>query len=478
MPSLAGQGTSGSESTQLSAGAEQSSLLSLFLEKRQQDLPLRVKVTSGHHGISEHDSISIGDVFNLHFLKQTTVLEIENDSRHTYYIPWDSAVQVSIPYQGSLNADGFTVSDLMSSSKPPLLMKALNSYQCGSPKHSVEEDEVFVVECTKTKKLSQHIKVFSITHQVAKTLKTDCSTSFTTNVSLYMTDVVKHLTKCFPLRAVLYFENSVLLPKDLSRNEVNFLKRATRSTVVASQQDAHSEGSSILEIPIHTDILVSELHLDENGKRALCAITQNIHADTSRVDVLLANGEMGVIQKGHDEIGNTPGEPALLESFDALEPDEVEYDYVFMSPTKESTSSDEDKPPTADVSGLWVQLHAMRRTVETMQSQTNTAEGLSRSTKIQVASLRNEILELKTSLVALEKVVTDKLEFVMHKIQSQESNFAGMVQSKLNNECTGGAQQTPLEVLDCTQVCPSACTYIDSQALIPIKHYKHQLLHH
>ena len=298
-------GQSACGSTQHSAEGKQSSLLSLFLEKRQQDLPLRVKVMTGYQAEIEHHALSVGEVYDFYCLKQTKVVKVENYLQHTYYIPLNSAVQVSIPYQGSLNADGFTVSDLMSCSKPPLLMKAVNSYQCSSPKHSVEEDEVFVVSSFET--LSQFLEVFSITHQVAKKLKTDCTTSFTTNVSLYMTDVVKHLTKCFPLRAVLYFDQNCSLFNALTANKVTLLKHGTRSTVVASYQREPDDvsGGSMLEIPIETDVSVSALCLDEHEKKALCTLTQNVikNFDCLQVDVLSANGvTMRLVQKGHERM--------------------------------------------------------------------------------------------------------------------------------------------------------------------------------
>ena len=467
-PRMAGQNAGGSESALLSTDRE-SSQLSSFIQQRQQDLPLRVKVTTGYQGVLEHDAISIGDVFNLHFLKKTTVIEIENLPQKKYYIPLNSAVQVRFPYEGTLNAYNFTVADLMSSSKPPLLMKAVNSYQCGSPKHSVEEDEVFVVECTKTKTLSRHIKVFSITHHVAKKLKTDCSTSFTTNATLYVSDVLKHLSASLPLRAVLYFDQNAHLSNELSEKEVTLLNHGIRSTVVAShhEEDGRPETSNILEIPIDTDISVSALCLDELGKKALCALTQNIlkHLDPSRVDVVSANGEtVKLIRKGHELLGYTLVVPPSLESSDAAPQTDDDEDDVYENmdidiekmEVKGNINVGGGETPTDDISGMSVQLRAMRRMVETMQSQTNTAEGLGRSTKIQVASLRNEMLEMKSGLVAVEKAVealTVRLEsaiagFVQPKLSSCTERFVNATSRQLDSE-----QQSQFEMLDNAQVC-------------------------
>ena len=263
---MVGQGASESGSVQHSAEEEQSLLLSSFLEKRKQDLPLRVKLTTGYQGVIEHHALSVGDVYDLYFLKQTKVIVAESDTPLRYYIPLNSAVQVLIPYQGNLKAYGFTVSDLMSCSKPPLLMKALNSYQCGSPKHSVEEDEVFVVECTKTKTLSRHIKVFSVTHQVPKKLKKNCTASFTTSATIFMSNVARNLSKSFPLKAILYFDQNACLSNAQSGNVLTLIKHESRSTVIAShlrEDDTHSESIRMLEIPIDTDVSVSALTWQE-----------------------------------------------------------------------------------------------------------------------------------------------------------------------------------------------------------------------
>ena len=419
--------------------------LALFLKQRQKDLPLQVRVCNGYQGQTESDSLSSGDFLFLLFLKHTEVIEAEQ-LQDKYYIPLNSAVNARIPYQGGLNAHKFSVSEIMASNEPPLVMKAVTRYQSSSDKSSVEEDEVFVVEGIKSAMVSRYLQVYSMTHKVTKKLKVDCSASFTTNAAIYMSDVVQHLSAKFPLQVVLYFNQDANLSNVLSEREVTLHKHGKRTTVITSLcsagekdlQDLQSRSSCLVEVPMETDITVLDLSMDKQDRKALIAQTKGLLKtfDTSVVSVLSADGRtVELVRKGHERSWYTLDVPPSLAVSEVPDPtkelsntnsdneedadnyEEIDPSAIDVQQVKLEEKSNPFAPSSPDVGSLAVQVNVMRRSVENMQAQSNMAESLSRSTRNQVSSVKTEIAELKSCVAEMGKalaILTERVESVFN----------------------------------------------------------------
>ena len=445
-----------------SMGGGKSLPLAAFVKDRWQDMPLLIRVNTGFQGLVETDSISAGDVYALYFLKQTELVEVKCSER-TCHVPLNAAVQVRAVYQGDLSPYNITVPQLLSSGKPPLLIKAVCSYRCNSAGHSVEEDEVFVVDCAKTTTFSRYLKVYSVTLQVEKKLRSDCTASFTTNAAVYVSDVVKHLSSNFPFQAVFYFDQDSSLSDFLSSSEVTLIRHFSRSAIIASlRNDTNSGKNHIMEIPLDIDISVSEVPLDECGKKELCAQAQDVfdHFDSAEVEMMVET--VSLVRKGKERCWCTLEVPPLLASCgknqtETDEDDDDDDNHPVYEPVPDVLPDQKEAPnenSTYD-SSSFVQLHALRRAVENMQSQTNTAEGLGRSAKVQVAQLRNEVAELKAAMATLEKGVA-----ALAKRVESSTVVVGEVQQslqstdRLNKGQGNSTEQVPLENLDNDQVCP------------------------
>ena len=416
--------------------------LASFLKQRQKDLPLQVRVCNGYQGQTESDSLSSGDVLFLLFLKHTEVIEAEQ-LQDKYYIPLNSAVNARIPYRGGLNAYKFSVSEIMASNEPPLVMKAVTRYQSSSDKSSVEEDELFVVEGIKSVMVSRYLQVYSMTHKVPKKLKVDCSASFTTSAAIYMSDVVQHLSAKFPLQVVLYFNQDANLSNVLSEREVTLLKHGTRTTVITSlcgagEKDLQSRSSCLVEVPLETDITVLDLSMDKQDRKALIAQTKGLLKtfDTSVVSVLSTDGRtVELVRKGHERSWYSLDVPPLLAVSEVLDPtkelsetnsdneedadnyEEIDPSAIDVQQVKLEEKSNPFAPSSPDVGSLAVQVNVMRRSVENMQAQSNMAESLSRSTRNQVSSVKTEIAELKSCVAEMGKalaVLTERVESVFN----------------------------------------------------------------
>lgn len=442
--------------------------LNSFFNKRHQDLPLQIKVNTGYMGEAEFDAISAGDVFTLHFLKHSEVIEVERPNQK-YYIPLNSAIKARIPYQGSMDAYNFTVSELLTSSEPPLLIKAVTGHQQDGTKNSVDEDEIFVLEGTKIKTLSRFLQVFSLTHQISKKLKGDCSASFTTNAAIYVSDIAQRLSSKFPLKAVLYLEQSPD-PYNLSSSEVTLLKRSTRTSIIASahqdkDDNSNTSTSTLVELPLDLGVTVLELPLDGGGKTALCTLTRKLldTFDSSQVTILCSEVKtVNITRKGHERLWYKLEVPASLKSSAAAlgsgqtetedEDDPEPYEdleAIYVPPVSQGKAEDTAvvAPPT-NLSGISVQVNAIRRSMENMQSQTNAAERMGRDTRTQIASLRTDVTELKGTLAALGKTVASLA-------QQMESLGSGGMLGKSASDPAKSADTTdlvPLASLDITQV--------------------------
>ncbi|KAL5506546.1 hypothetical protein EMCRGX_G008208 [Ephydatia muelleri] len=451
--------------------------LASFLKQRQKDLPLQVRVCNGYQGQTESDSLSSGDVLFLLFLKHTEVIEAEQ-LQDKYYIPLNSAVNARIPYRGGLNAYKFSVSEIMASNEPPLVMKAVTRYQSSSDKSSVEEDEVFVVEGIKSVMVSRYLQVYSMTHQVTKKLKVDCSASFTTNAAIYMSDVVQYLSAKFPLQVVLYFNQDANLSNVLSEREVTLCKHEMRTTVITSlcgvgENNLQSRISSLVEVPMETDITVLDLYLDKHDRKALIAQTKDLLKtfDTSVVSVLSTDGRtVELVRKGHERSWYRLDVPPSLAVSEVPDPtkersetnsdseeDAGNYEQIDPSAIDVQQVQLEEKsnpfaPSSPDVGSLAVQVNVMRRSVENMQSQSNMAESLSRSTKNQVSSIKTEIAELKSYVAEMGKALaalTERVESVFNAGKSHACMDTGHAD---DHAMSDQQEKVPLVLLSKAQV--------------------------
>ena len=64
-----------------------------FCSKFGRSLPLCVSVEKGHHSDDEGQSISTGEMYNLHIVKHTKIVELISQDGTTYNFPLNSSVQ-------------------------------------------------------------------------------------------------------------------------------------------------------------------------------------------------------------------------------------------------------------------------------------------------------------------------------------------------------------------------------------------------
>ena len=114
--------------------------------------------------------ISAGDVYNFHFIKNETVLLIEDEEGKVFSIPLNSSIKFGLLQSPSWDTRRFlrkfsykSVGDLVSDCYPPLLVKATQNFNSSEAVSSVEAEEVLIVKkISRTQHHKLYIEAFSL----------------------------------------------------------------------------------------------------------------------------------------------------------------------------------------------------------------------------------------------------------------------------------------------------------------------------
>ena len=181
-----------------------------FAQKYSTQLPKTADVKDGYVDINGVQ-ISRGDVITVHGIAYNTAVSIKDDQDKVYVLPVDATSEF-----GVLQADAFrqffgdeaefeTIGDIIAKEKIPTILCARNQYNGGSPRCSVEANEVLVVR--KVKKLTKVLKVYSVTMEMKKALSAKCAGHFSTApraVKLKISNLLKQFPGFLPGKAMAF----------------------------------------------------------------------------------------------------------------------------------------------------------------------------------------------------------------------------------------------------------------------------------
>lgn len=241
-----------------------------FTSQHRQNFPVNFTVCKGFYGPSEDLKFSEGDKFRAHSLNQSTVVNVEYDTGIRKNVPANSSVPFAVlfdPYNNTKEAmKGYRfekVSELIQLPVLPPVLWCRKAYHGSSQDSSVTANELLIVKRVKTRVVGrQQLKVYSYTQKKDKTLYTTCVGSFSTkprDISLYLSDLLKHMPDIFPCRAVM---NPGAEPTQGGQGPciVTLMHSSMDSSLVISSALREVSQAKMLEIPIDLGILVK---LDE-----------------------------------------------------------------------------------------------------------------------------------------------------------------------------------------------------------------------
>ena len=289
-------------STQSQSYVKDSSEMSLakFAEKHKKELPVQVVVTKGFYGADERTSISEGDMFNIHFFKQTKVVKISDSNNYSYTIPLNSSLEFGILYSlppGFKQPDSKyhfkTVGDILQLKEMPKVVRVMKSHKGNGPDNSVEQYDLLLLQEVKQKRGIKTTKVLKCVHAgsgAKKILNEDCAGCFSVrpqDVRLFLPEIVKHIE--LPQTAILHYGGGARLdlPPHLISSEVVIQRMEIEESIVATsiledddqQMVRHYENTPsipLVDIPTDLDIEVATIKLAEQETDQLYMETRNL----------------------------------------------------------------------------------------------------------------------------------------------------------------------------------------------------------
>ena len=176
-----------------------------LVENHRHKFPLRVRVYGGYLGSSDRETLSEGDILNIHFIKQAKLGLLRRGARKVK-IPMNSALKFGILYdpenniKGAMSGYNFqTANQLMAQMPLPKLVCTCEAFVGPTPEESVEADEVLLLrEVQYGSSLEKFLLCTSLVTGKQKKLPENCVAYFSTNphkVKLFLPSIIKH----FPL---------------------------------------------------------------------------------------------------------------------------------------------------------------------------------------------------------------------------------------------------------------------------------------
>ena len=271
--------------------------LGQMVEKYSKNFPLRIKVLQGYCAENSELNISTDDVYNIHFMKHTNVVEIKDEDGVMYNIPLGSSMKFGLlynpnnQYDEAFNGMEFEkISDIVAMSTLPKVVCATKAYQVSDEKNTVDENEILAIRHVHRPmfKGRKGLKVFSLLTKSEKVLPDDCAGHFSTKPSLvrmHLPEIIEYVTNPFPTHAVMYpgSDSAVAgqnMPGTLSR-VFTMCDYSKKTSLVASLAEEQASGSlEIFDIPLDEDISEIEVAIleDKNDEES-----EHLYDDTVNI---------------------------------------------------------------------------------------------------------------------------------------------------------------------------------------------------
>lgn len=398
------------------------SSLATFVKTYQNDFPMSVEVTRG-----TQPGITAGAIYNFHFIKNTRVINFESPSGQ-FCIPLNSSVQIGIVYPPILNSENEIcknvvfngAKEIMAAEPLPKILRAANAYVDSNPDFSIAQNELLIVKKVRKSRPfgQQSLLVYSLTNNVEKVLRENCNVLFMTtpeNVMVYPVELFAHFYNALPLKAILQFDKNTGpggdTPKPPSTKIVTLANHGVARSIIATpyRGKEQQQQEKVLEIPLDADIEVEKAMIADDEELCAEALTLIRDFDPKHVSLCAPAPKFneGSIRQGYEKIG-LELESVLLQSrrpekLPAMEGAySTPHDSLYAPlPAPEITQLKSDIAPIKSFGGrveVEVQLNALQRTVEIMQSQMNTVEALARKNNIVVGLLKAEITTVTQQL--------------------------------------------------------------------------------
>lgn len=242
-----------------------------FVSKYRDELPLHVRVSKGFYGNSERTSVSEGDSFNIHFIKNTKVVCVEDGGGGEFKIALNSGIEFGMLFDPNNKREeavaGFSfdkVSDLLLVKSLPKVVRACSAWKGSAPESSIEKHELLILRGWKRKISGKMLKAYNPITKEKKELPENCVGNFTTksyDTRLFLSDLMEHVLHPLPCKAILYMNSDTYgdaeLPSSLVSAILSLKALCTETTLVATNayvEEFEFNDKEAVEIPMDLDI--------------------------------------------------------------------------------------------------------------------------------------------------------------------------------------------------------------------------------
>ena len=311
-----------------------------YISKYSQYLPHQVKIEEGHSEMSYE--FSVGEVFNLHFLRRSTSVEVrELGRRAATLVPLYACVEYCLLYDPDNDIEkakgGYTfqtVGDILSKTSIPKVVCASEGFNSGNEKTSVSKHEVLMILKVKKRRFSgpPSLVVYSATTNTRKVLRGGCAGRFSTNpilTKLSMSLILKQFSPdILPCKGMMFTDGKnhcVTVDQFWLNKELTIAGLVETESVIISPAHAlvNSDGGrNIYELPINCPISVS-LHDASLALEELVTCANEVYSNfnPSTVELVHNESDCGVfrvsIHSGYEKEGLQWKQPAKVQHPDA-----------------------------------------------------------------------------------------------------------------------------------------------------------------
>ncbi len=225
------------------------------LAKRPNDLPIMARFIDGYYGKTTRFSVSSGDKFQFHFVKQTKVLSVQDQFGAGYAVPMSSASKFGLLYDQSKmpSAANFkAVSDLLLLKNLPHVICAQKCVHGKNRKVEVDEGDVLVVK----EKHKKELRCYNLRTSSDVALNKHCEGHFTLDpekTRMFPMDIVNHLPNVFPIKARMYMPTTETGSTKSKQRKIFTLLGSTIEVSLIGRSD-QQEYDDLVDIPLDKNL--------------------------------------------------------------------------------------------------------------------------------------------------------------------------------------------------------------------------------
>ena len=266
-------------------------------------LPMKAKVATSLYGVCGEESLLDDQTVNLHFIKETEIVQLDVGNDCIFKIPLHSSVEFGIIYNPhgdvskALNGYWFqTIGDLIEAKPAPVLVYASKTSKSKDKlsEQTVKSGDVLVPLSIKTKGTKpMYLKCMCMQTSEVKRLPLDCKGCFTTTpvlLRMHLTELLKHAKLPQDVLIILNTEQKNQLPLEFGTRPYTLILKETMLSVIATT-DPGSEARnkdkelSLVEIATGLELEFEQQSLSREELQSLTCQTNKLFQSFSPISV-------------------------------------------------------------------------------------------------------------------------------------------------------------------------------------------------